>query len=601
MNTLVYDFETYYAKGYTLKSMPTILYVRDPRFFMFGCAVKFNDEPAKYLYEYNECKEYFDTIDWENTIGIAYNSLFDDLILYEKFGHAAKVRCDALGLARALLPPLDRYDLGFIAPLLGLPVKGDTMKSLINVRDLTDEQKKEVADYAINDAELEYGIYKLLYPLLPDKEKEILSLTIRMGTQGQLTLCKEKTQLALKTETDNREALIEAGGISRKILGSNQQFAAYLETLGVKVPTKISLTTDEETFAFAKNDLPFLQCIADYPQYRHIFDARIATKSNTQLERAKKFDDIANTELGTCPMPYNYCGAIATKRASGAGKINVQNLKRKSLLRKALTAAVGKCVNVADSGQIELRINFWFCGQNDLLEVLRQGRCIYRNSAASTFNIRYDEVTSTQRQFGKVKELGLGYNMGGPKFRTQLAIGMLGLDPIYLTLDESYNEVNQYRETHDMITAMWKFLQERIPLMTDLNYEETYKCVTFAYEEIRLPNGLSLQFPNLEVDEDGQWTFGLGKKRKKIYGGLMLENIIQALARIVVMDQLLEIDAIDECSVVGMTHDEGIAVSPVEKAAIIQNKMISIMSTPPWWAPDLPLTAEGGFDYCYSK
>jgi len=114
-------------------------------------------------------------------------------------------------------------------------------------------------------------------------------------------------------------------------------------------------------------------------------------------------------------------------------------------------------------------------------------------------------------------------------------------------------------------------------------------------EHIELPSGLSLYYKNLR-QEDGQWLFDFGRvKGKKIFGGKLLENIIQALARIVVMDAAVRLRkplSMMDVRLAGQVHDELIYVVPEDVANVVKALVLKEMSTAPRWADGLPLSAE---------
>ena len=112
---------------------------------------------------------------------------------------------------------------------------------------------------------------------------------------------------------------------------------------------------------------------------------------------------------------------------------------------------------------------------------------------------------------------------------------------------------------------------------------------------------MRLDYSGLSPTEDGDWYYGLGNKRKKIYGGAMLENIIQALARIVIGEQVLQVEALPGVTTVSTTHDEILALVRIEEADAAVEAVTRIMTTPPKWAPDLPLAVDIGYAREYSK
>ena len=114
---------------------------------------------------------------------------------------------------------------------------------------------------------------------------------------------------------------------------------------------------------------------------------------------------------------------------------------------------------------------------------------------------------------------------------------------------------------------------------------------------------MSLKYPDLKkrLNDQGwdEWTYQSGDQRKKLYGGLLCENIVQALARIVVAKQMLMIDA--KHRVVLTTHDEVGTHVKAKLGPTATAFMLKVMKTPLEWCRDIPLNAEGDFDVCYSK
>ncbi len=596
------DFESFYdpKSGYSLTKMPTIEYCRDPRWITLGVAVAWNDEPARYLTD-DEFREYITTIDWSQTAFAAFNCLFDGTALTQQYGITPAYYICTLSVCRALLP-IDRFSLKVVAPLLGLGDKLDALVagSKVNTAGLD--------IYAIRDVELSRDIYNLLYPMIPRNERDIINLTIRQGAEPTLVLDEAVLTQVRDDAVAKRTAAIEASGQPESVLNSNPQFAKLLRAMGLTPPTKLSETTGEETEAFANGDDEWVAFKLQYPQFSHIWDGRMAAKSNINITRAEKFLRIAETsEEHTVSMPLNYCGAH-TGRSSGADGLNVQNLpnKYKSNLRKAFTAPKGQKLCVVDSAQIELRINFWQSGQLDKLDILRNGGCVYTAEAATQFNIDLGGkvpakgmVADDQRQYGKLCQLGLGFGMGAKKFQKTAAAGPLGMDPIYMELEEAYDTVNKYRANNDRIPKFWRTLDQRINQMTLPGLREEQGVIVFVHEGIELPSGRMLQYPGLMQTEEGQWVYGIDKKTKFLWGGTMCENLTQALARDVVFEQMLKIDK--RYRVVGSTHDEVLYLCPEEEAEEALAFGIEVFSQSPTWAPDLPVSAEGAYATYYCK
>jgi DNA polymerase len=293
-------------------------------------------------------------------------------------------------------------------------------------------------------------------------------------------------------------------------------------------------------------------------------------------------------------MPLKYYGAH-TGRWSGSDGLNPQNFTRNSELRKSIIAPPGYVILVSDLKQIEARLNMWFCGEEHWLSVFAAGKDIYTATAATHFGILYEEVAKSERFFGKTLELGLGYNMGWKKFRVQAA-----LKNTFLTEEEAYRAVFTYRNAHPRLVVTWRDLSNMLPHMYQEGCAQEKNPVKFVHEGILLPNGMRLDYSGLRPTEDGDWFYGIGKNIK-IYGGKMLENIIQALARIVIGEQLLAVEALPGVTTVSSTHDEIIALVREADADAAVEAVTEIMTASPEWAPDLPLAVDIGYAKEYSK
>jgi len=200
--------------------------------------------------------------------------------------------------------------------------------------------------------------------------------------------------------------------------------------------------------------------------------------------------------------------------------------------------------------------------------------------------------------------LGLGYQMGPLTFQLTLAKGALGGPPVHFDSAKCREIVNKYRATNKKIYNGWSTCGEVIKAMALPNTKDTLGPLDYEFETIWLPNGMALKYPGLSCDlnEQGmeEWSYQSKKSRTKIYSGKLCENIVQALARIIVCShQMLEISK--TMRVVMTTHDEIVTCVPEDQAESSFAKMIEIMQTPPPWCADIPLAAEGGYAYNYSK
>ena len=203
--------------------------------------------------------------------------------------------------------------------------------------------------------------------------------------------------------------------------------------------------------------------------------------------------------------------------------------------------------------------------------------------------------------------LGLGYGMGKDKFKQTLKIGQAGVS-VDLPIADAERIVNLYRSKYPMIVQLWKEANNALPAMIN-GYEYEFgtnvklKCTS---EGIALPNGMMVRYPNLSKADDG-YTYDSRYGPVKIYGGKVVENVVQALARIVVFNQMAKIDQAfrkkdskaARFKVVLTVHDEVVAVVPEQVAQKCLDFMTKVMSTPPNWANTLPVACEGDFALTY--
>lgn len=426
--------------------------------------------------------------------------------------------------------------------------------------------------------------------------------------------------------------------ITKRVVGSSEKFAALLRAEGVEPPVKISPAwmkkssaerTEEGkwTYAFAKDDEKFInlpddvealstglnlakvadvkKLVARQARLRALVDCRLAVKSTTNVTRAQRFLT-AGADGMKLPCGYAYYRAH-TGRWGGNNKMNMQNLTRGGELRLSILAAAGHNICVTDSGQIEARVNGWLWGQTDLLDAFKaadsgSGSDAYCDFASLIYGRVITKADKTERFVGKVCVLGLGFQMGAAKLQLTLAKGALGGPPVYFTLQECKTIINTYRRKNHKIQAGWEICKGIIEDMA-AGRTGAHGPISWEANTIWLPNGMSLKYPDLKkrLNDEGwdEWTYASGDQRKKIYGGLLCENIVQALARIIVGCQMLIISR--KYRVVMTTHDEVVTHVKAKLGPAATAFMLKVMKTPLAWCQDLPLYAEGGHDVNYSK
>jgi DNA polymerase I-like protein with 3'-5' exonuclease and polymerase domains len=612
MNILTIDFETYYTKEYGLNKLTTEEYIRDPRFEVIGVAVKnFGQElssrkaraPVWFSGSKKQIAKFLAQFDWDNSIAVAHNAMFDMAILNWHFGIKPAKIVDTLGMSRAIHSIEVGGSLAALSEYYELGRKGTEVHDAIGKKrlDFTTEELEAYGGYCVQDVELTYKLFNVLKKDFPKFELALIDLTIRMFSEPQLCLDLGVLDAHLEDVVSKKEALLAKVKHDKKKLTSNPQFAELLREYGIEPPTKISPTTGKETYAFAKSDEAFKKLQEhENPEVQAIVAARLGVRSTIEETRTQRFIDIGNR--GTLPIPLRYYAAH-TGRWGGDDKINMQNLPRGSQLKKAMCAPSGYKFVDCDLSQIEARTLAWLAEEDALVEAFDRGDDVYKIMASAIYDKPEDEINKEERFVGKTTILGAGYGMGAVKFKAQLK--NFGVE---LEQDECDRIIKVYRETYPEIPALWREAGRALnSIMKDQS--STFGRPGILEVEgnsgIRLPNGLYIKYPELrkETDEDGK-TELLYKTRKgralmdtRIYGGKVIENVCQALARIVIGEQLLRVS--QKYKVVMTVHDAIGCIVPEDEVEQGMRLVEKVMKIRPKWAPDLPLDCEGGYGDSY--
>ena len=603
MNLITLDFETYYTtKDLGFKTQTTEEYVRDPRFEVVGVAVKVNDEPTQWCSDsLAEIDLWLHQFDWDNSMVVAHNAMFDMAILNWHFDIRPKAIADTLSMARAINGIEVGNSLKKLALHYQLGVKGEEVLQAVNLRrrDFSEQQLAEYGAYCINDVDLTYDLFLTLLPMFQKVELKLIDLTIRMFTEPQLRLDESLLQQHLVEVKERKRKLLDECGANIEDLMSNQKFAEVLRGLGVEPPMKISLTTGKEALALAKSDEGF-KALAEHPDERvqTLVAARLGNKTTLEETRTERLIGIAGR--GKIPVPLSYYAAH-TGRWGGSDKINFQNFPSRGdnagKLKKAILAPEGHVIIDCDSAQIEARVLAWFAGQDDLMEAFRNGEDVYKIMASAIYHKEKEEITTPERFVGKTTILGAGYGMGGAKFQTQLkTVG------VSISTEESARIIATYRGTYPSIPALWKSGSTAIDAMSK-GRTATWGngCISIGAEGILMPNGLYQRYPNLRKvrDKDGkdQYIYDSRKGPVKLYGGKLTENICQGLARCIIGEQLIKIS--NKYRVVLTVHDAVACVVPKEEAQEAMDYVMKCMRFVPSWAEGIPLNCEAGMGDSY--
>jgi DNA polymerase len=364
---------------------------------------------------------------------------------------------------------------------------------------------------------------------------------------------------------------------------------------------KISPTTNKSTYAFSKTDQEFL-ALADHPDDRvqALVAARLGNKSTLEETRTQRFIDIASR--GNLPVPIRYYAAH-TGRFGGDDKINLQNLPSRGAngnqLKKAMVAPKGYTIIDADSSQIEARVLAWLAGQDDLVEAFANREDVYKKMASAIYGIAESDIDKSQRFVGKTTILGAGYGMGALKFQVQLK--NMGVD---VGLNEAKRIIDIYRRTNDAIVKLWRQAQV---MLTNLSRGEVAPLGKVGVVQvmpkdsaIKLPSGLLMRYDDLQFEQNEkgvQFHYRTRRGRTKIYGGKVIENVCQAIARCIIAEQMLQIAK--KYKVVLTVHDAIAVCVRDAEAEDAQAYVEKCMRWVPAWAEGLPVNCESGAGKSY--
>jgi DNA polymerase len=423
-----------------------------------------------------------------------------------------------------------------------------------------------------------------------------------MYSEPVLELLPDLLQQHLHRQKDNKQKLLTAVGMdNRDGLMSNEKFADLLKQLNVDPPRKISAVTGKEAWAFSKNDEGF-KALAEHenPIVQMLVTARLGLKSTQEETRTQRFIDIQTR--GKLPIPLRYYAAH-TGRWGGDDKINLQNLKRGSILKNAICAPDGFMMVDSDSSQIEARTVAWLAGQDDLVEAFENGKDVYKIMASAIYGKEESEITKDERFVGKTTILGAGYGMGAVKFQAQLKTFGVAVEA-----EEAARIIQVYRETYPEIPKLWKQAARALDAIAENKSCELGRkgvVVVDGEKGIRMPNGLYIKYPNLrkQTNEDDKDEYVYDTKRgrsvipNRIYGGKVVENLCQGLARTIIGEQMLRIAS--KYKVVMTVHDAIAIIAPEAEISTAQEYVEMCMRIRPSWATELPLNCESGTGKSY--
>lgn len=598
MRIVTIDFETFFSDDYSLSKMTTEAYLRDPRFEPHGAAVKFGPEHRAKWYDAAELRQVLSQVDWSQTAVLHHHAAFDAAILNWHYDIRPRFIFDTLSMARHNLGNHISVSLESVRKHFNMPSKTTPYNLFKNKHwhEMSPETRRLVGEGAEDEVESIWAIFKLLGQTFPAEEYEVIDITLRMFTEPVLRADTGMLAGIWQAENTRKRDLMEELGVNEDDLQSAGRFAELLRAEGVEPEMKDG--KNGAIYAFAKTD-PFMTSLLEDedPRISGLAEARLGVKSTFLQTRVEALGWMVSR--GPMPVYLNMYGAHTTRWSGGDG-VNWQNLN--AAIEKAVSAPEDYWSYQIDASQIECRILNMVAGQTDKVDEFRNGLDPYVGVASAFAGFEVNKTDYPElRQAGKVVELQAGYGSGGPKIRQTLRVKA----GIHINDEEAMRYRDAYRETHPRVVELWGAAGRMISRLAGGDPTD-WGPVHIRDGKMFLPNGTWIDYTTLEYyrdDEydDSYWRLKTRKGWVKIYGAKLVENLIQALARVVISQAMVRIRR-NGYRIINTKHDSMWILIPRDGREQEHIRYIeSEMRVEPAWLPGIPLDAEGHLGERFSK
>lgn len=655
-NKLYIDIETY--SSVNLGDCGVYKYVESPDYEILIVGYAFNDMPATVIDLANGEQlplSFVKALTDPTVLKVAHNATFERLG-FRKLGYdvpAEQWYCTMVKAAYCGMPlsldavskvmELDEKKQATGKSLIPLfscpqkPTKSNGMRTRIHAWDAPEkwEMYKEYNKY---DVLSEREIYKTLeFINIPTFDRKMYALDQAINDKGVLLdLTLAENAVAINNEITEK--------LTRRAMGltglSNPNSAAQLKQwIGQRTNASIASVTKSEV-ADMKDRFKF------YPDVVEVLDIR-AKLAKTSIKKYQKMLACACADHRGRGF-FQFYGANRTGRWAGR-LLQLQNLSKNhvedidtprslvrqgdldllemlypdvpdmlsQLVRTGLVAPEGMTFAVADFSAIEARVISWLAESQWRLGVFHGDGKIYEATASRMFGIPIEQITkgSEERSKGKVCELALGYqgSIG--------ALDQMGADKMGLSKSQKLEMVRGWREANPEIVKLWSKIEDAF-YKAGIEGREYSICrgrlkffrtervaldgrVLGTYTFIKLPSGRCLTYVDAHMLGDRLAYMGQNQETKKwedveTYGGKLTENIIQAIARDVLVNSMFTMQTKGYIPV-SHVHDEVICEVPKDGADKRLTEMCDLMSVPPAWASNMPLRAAGYLTPYYIK
>ena len=634
-------------------------YVECPQFHIQLLALRWNDDPVEvYDLTAGEAPDmdwFLDVLACWDVLKVAHNAAFELATLAEHFEiklHPEQWYCTMVGAARLGLP----FGLGEIAEVLNLsqkkdkagdrliayfasPVKRPTKKDnyrTVNLPTDAPEMWAQYIEYNRQDVYAESELFEYLraMPQQPEIEDEYWYQDQRINARGfavDLNYIDRAMEANAESVEASKSRIVEITGISNP--NSLQQVKSWLYAETGRKFDKLDKDVVQDLLD--RGDLP--EHVLEYLELRQLS----SKTSTTKFRRARLWSTRDRRNHGTI----QYYGANRTGRYAGRG-IQPHNMPRTMepedlqknfgfsdiaelramiaagtvaehvrnvpklisvMIRPLVIAPPGKSIVSNDYSAIEARVLAWVAGEDWRLDMFDQGDDIYKVSYSKMFGVPIEDVTKEKRQIGKVAELALGY---------QGAVGAIAMMDKKggIPEDDRLIVVKAWRKANNRISKLWRTvedaattcIEERRPVKVRLPYTSLEFHMCKGYLHIYLPSGRFLSYFGARLRQGKIYYYGASGERggnwelTPTYGGSLVENIVQAIARDILADGMLRLEK-ESIDIVMHVHDEVVAEAWDDEADEVLQLMKKVMGVMPLWANGLPMKSAGYVSKFYMK
>lgn len=497
--------------------------------------------------------------------------------------------------------------------------------------------------YNARDVEVERRIRRKLATIpLPENERQIWNLNLQINTRG-VPVDMGMVNGAVKVGSDVSEILLQEamaitkldkpgspialrGWLNKELEEddldpiSNMQKATVQAVLDLGVANENVLRMLELRQQMSKTSTSkynkIQSCVNQDSRVRGLFQYYGAQRTGRFAGRLVQVQNLPRNHMKTLALARDL---VAQQRTSFLRFMypSVPEVLSE-LVRTAFVPSPGRKLIIADFSAIEARVIAWLAGEQWVMDVFAGDGKIYEATYAQMFGISTSAVDKAQRQIGKVAQLALGYQGGVHALEAMMKTYHIADDLI--PESERPIIVKKWRRANPHIVQFWYDVQEAavevvqtcrpitthgIRIAREIDYERGLDFMT-----IQLPSGRKLYYdhPTLEPNQYNRYDvnyLGVDQEKKiwgkrKTYGGSLVENIVQAVARDCLTEAMLRLDARAEDlgEILMHIHDETVLDAPMTATV---EEACAVMSQPISWAPGLLLTAAGFETMYYMK